>query len=76
MAIKSIVLLVFIVLEVARSVPIDNNKDDSQIYIPPIIRNIFYKMSALMEQGDLEVSLKYLEIVKTLHWLGPVTVGE
>jgi len=76
MAVKSIVLLVFILLEVARSVPIDSNKDDSPIYIPPIIRDIFYKMSALMEQGDLETSLKYLKIVKTLHWLGPVTVGE
>ena len=71
---KLIVSLVFILLEVASAVPIDNSRDD--VYIPPLIRNIFHKMSAVMDQGDLDISLKYLRIVKTLHWLEPVTCGK
>jgi len=76
MAVKSTLLLVFILLEVTSSVPIDNGEDDTFMYIPPIITNIYQKMTAVLEQGDLEISLKYLEIVKTLHWLEPVTLGE
>ena len=71
---KLIISLVLILLEVASVVPFDNSGDD--VYIPPLIRNIFHKMSAVIDQGSLDISLKYLRIVKTLHWLEPVTLGE
>jgi len=59
MAVMSVALLVFILLEVTSPVPIDNGEDDTFMYISPIITNINQKMSAVLEQGDLEISLKY-----------------
>jgi len=71
---KLIILLAFSLLKIATAVPFDSSSDD--IYIPPLISDIYHKMIEVIEQGNLEIGLKYLEIVKTLHWLEPITLGE
>jgi len=71
---KLIAILVSVLLGVANVTSFDNS--DHDVYIPPLIRKLFHKMSAVMENGDLTIGLKYLRIVKTLHWLQPVKVGK
>jgi len=71
---KLIGLLISILLAVANALPVDDNRDE--VYIPSLIKNIYDKMSAVLDQDDQDVSMNYQRIVKTLHWLEPVTLGE
>jgi len=71
---KLIGLLISIFLAVSNTLPVDDSRDE--VYIPSLIKNIYSKMSAALDQDDQETSLNYLKIVKTLHWLEPVTLGE
>ena len=48
----------------------------AKLKIPPYIKKIYQKMNQAMEQDDLDVSLKYLKTVRTVHWLEPVTHSE
>jgi len=71
---KLIGLLIVIFLAVANALPVDDNRDE--VYIPSLIKNIYDKMSAVLDQDDRGISLNYQRIVKTLHWLKPVTFGK
>jgi len=64
---KSIILLIPIFLAVANAIPFESTRNDANI--PPLIKNIYDRVSE-------DVSLKYLRIVKNLHWLTPVKLGE
>jgi len=67
-----LIVIVLGLLKVASSLPFDN----SRVYIPPLISNIYQKMIEAMEQGDPGIVSKYKEIVRTLHWLEPITLGK
>jgi len=70
-----IVSIMLILLRVANAETVDDSVTDD-VHIPPLIRRTYRKMSAVIEQGDLETSLKYLRTIKTIHWLEPITQGE
>ena len=71
---KLIGLFISIFLAVANALPVDDNRDE--VYIPSFIKNIYDKMSAVLDQDDQNMSLNYVRILKTLHWLKPVTLGK
>jgi len=76
MGIKLIISVILILLTLANTGAADHGSSTDDVHIPPLIRKAYRKMSAVMEQGNLDISLKYLRTVKTIHWLEPVTHGE
>ena len=48
----------------------------TQVKIPAYIKKIYKKMSQVMAQDDLHMSLKYLRTIGTVHWLEPIRHGK
>jgi len=74
MDLKLIVSVILVLL--ANTEAADHDSVTNDVHIPPLIRKTYRKMSAVMKQGNLDISLKYLRTVKKIHWLEPVTHGE
>ena len=51
---KLIDLLILIFLAVTNALPVDDNRDE--VYIPSLIKNIYDKMSAVLDQDEPELS--------------------
>ena len=80
----NLIIFCVIVLKSVCSVttaPLDSDNEVStpsmaEIKISPYIRKIYKKISQATQQGDLHTSLKFLRIIRTVHWLEPVTRGK
>jgi len=69
-------LIVSVILVLLANSEANHDSVTNDVHIPPYIRKTYRKMSAVMKQGNPDISLKYLRIVKKIHWLEPVTHGE
>jgi len=83
---KLIILFIIVMslLSTATPAPLDTLDSDhevptpstTQVKIPAYIKKIYNKMSRVMEQDDLNMSMKYLRTVGTVHWLEPIRHGK